>query len=388
VLKQTVALNPALLPESALTRDERPAWLIGPSVEYSPLHALLAAAKPGNDAPGADYALQAEGSGHSILRALLNADRSATEPSPAQDSPERRDAHASDLPVRANAAARWPGFEAGPFRLTRRLGAGSLGAVWLAQRYDDLGPERVAIKFGHAAADGSERERLAGARQLMAALSHPSLARVYELAVDSGGQPYLVLQYIAGRSLLEYCSHAQPSVAQRVRLSLQAAQALAHAHAQSVVHGNLKPTNLLVTPQGTLRLLDLGCDRLLGPQRREAPASPYASPEQLSGAPADFASDVYALGTLLYEMLCGARPYQVAPGSTRALREAVLQQRPLAPSAQLAGRAELPAELDALVLRTLSKQPDERPSASGFARELKALLAGPLSERRPERRRS
>jgi serine/threonine-protein kinase len=400
-----------------VTCDERPAWQHAPSAEHAyltpQLRALLGASRPSNDVADAEYAPLESGmvesaardeeqSGEHRITPELHQQLVATrsndvDPEPAGDAPEqhgvfgpvRSSSPASATPsVRPNAAARWPGFEAGPYRLTRRLGAGRLGAVWIAQQQNDSGPERVAIRFAHAAAPSGDAIdpalRLRAARPLMAALVHPNIARIYDATLDSEGLPYVVLQYIPGRPLLEYCRSAEPSIAQRVRLALQAAQALGHAHAHNLVHGNLKPNNLLVTPQGTLRQLDLGSELLLGPAAGHARTSPYAAPEQLCGAPADFACDVYALGALFYEALSGARPYSVPPGSSRALREAALTQLPAAPSSRLG--AELPAALDALVLRTLSKLPEDRPSARGLALELKALLSGPLSERRHQRR--
>ena len=390
MVKQTVAFPPVLSSESHLTCDERADGLNASSSDayFTPqLRALLVASRPSNDALGADVA------------------QSGAQPGAVAPSGEHRSAPqlhallasappplvASGPAVRPSASARWPGFEAGPYRLTRRLGGGTVGTVWVAQQQGDHGPERVAIKFGYAQAEGSERlgpaERFRKAQPLMAALAHPNIARVYDATRDGAGLPYLVMQYVAGRPLLEYCRLAQPSITRRVRLAYQAAQALAHAHAQDIVHGNLKPNNLLVTAQGTLRLLDLGSEQLLGPAPLHARVSPHAAPEQLCGAAPDFAGDVYALGALFYEALCGARPYSVPPGSTRALREAASTQKPAAPSSRLLDAAALPPELDALILRCLSKQPDERPSARGLARELRALLSGPLSERRPPPRK-
>jgi hypothetical protein len=293
---------------------------------------------------------------------------------------------------RFGAGAHVAGSVLGPYCLVRCLGVGAMGVVWLATRQDDIAPHEVALKFAHVAPRRSDLQaRLAREQQLLAALDHPNIARLYSAGETPEGQPYLVLEYVPGLALHEYCSSARPNAEQRLRLFLQIAQAVAHAHACQIVHRDLKPANVMVGAAGLVRLLDFGIGKLLGeglPAELQLslltgqPFTPaYASPEQVVGAAAGFASDVYSLGVVLYELLTDVRPYRYRSGSNRALREAILELVPAAPSTQptaLALAPQLQAELDRIVLTALHKQPAQRyPSACELASEIERLLTTP-----------
>lgn len=281
------------------------------------------------------------------------------------------------------------GSVVGAYRLVRCLGMGAMGVVWLANRTDGTAPHEVALKFAHMAPMRSDLlARLAREQQLLAALDHPNVARLYDAGVTPEGQPYLVLEYVPGLGLNEYCNARQPTTEQRLRLFLQIAQAVAHAHECQIVHRDLKPANVMVTASGTVRLLDFGIGKLLTdgvPMELQLsrltgqPLTPaYASPEQVLCAEAGLPSDVYSLGVVLYELLTGVRPYIYELRSDRALQQAISEVVPMAPSVRREDpslRVTLRAGLDAIVLKALHKQPAQRyPSAREFAAAIEQLL--------------
>jgi serine/threonine-protein kinase len=283
-------------------------------------------------------------------------------------------------------AAHAPGVIVGGHRLVRRLGAGAMGVVWLAHARGDAGPSMVALKFAHMA----ERRhdllvRLARERHLLAALDHPNIARLYDAGVTPEGQPYLVLEYVEGEPLDDYCAAHEPDLEQRLALFLQIAEAVAHAHERQIVHRDLKPANVLVTAAGHARLLDFGIGQLLAdglPQglllsmiTGRPLTLAYASPEQVLGDRVGFGSDIYSLGVMLYELLTGSRPHASSAGSTRALRDAILFAKVPAPSTLVSDPAmqrRLRSALDEITLQALNKRPQQRqPSARLLAEQVK-----------------
>src|SRR5262245_60210181 len=204
----------------------------------------------------------------------------------------------------------------GPYRLVRPLGAGGMGSVWLAERTDMLQKRPVALKLPRAAWRGARlAERLAREREILAALNHPNIARLYDAGIAADGQPYLALEFVEGERFDAYCKRKQLDVPARLRLFLQVARAVAHAHANLVVHRDLKPTNILVSESGEVKLLDFGIAKLLdegGGRETEltqlggrALTPDYAAPEQILGRAIGTAADVYALGVVLFELLTG-----------------------------------------------------------------------------------
>ena len=221
------------------------------------------------------------------------------------------------------------------YRILRKLGEGGMGTVWLAHRADVMVNRPVALKLPRAAWLGvGLAERMAEEREILAALNHPNIARLYDAGVASSGQPYLALEYVAGRPIDEYVKAGQLPVRARLRLFLLAARAVAHAHARLIVHRDLKPSNILVTDEGDVKLLDFGIAKLLDDGRIPEVATAgaayrlltpdYASPEQLAGEPLGIATDVYSGGVVLYELLAGVRPAGasmcIAPGTGRRHR--------------------------------------------------------------------
>jgi len=266
------------------------------------------------------------------------------------------------------------GDEIGPYRLIREIGVGGMGAVWLAERHDGTLKRNVALKFLRAA--GSHQtlaQRLQRERDILAELAHPNIARLYDAGISAAGVPWLGLEYIEGEHIDRYCRERQLDVQARVALVLQIARAVTYAHSKLVVHRDLKPTNILVSADGQIHLLDFGIAKLLEEGRTvetkltqaggRALTPEYASPEQILGEPVTTASDVYSLGVILYELLTDSRPYRLKRDSRGALEDAILEVEPQAPSANVesAQRAgALRGDLDAIVLKALKKTTDER----------------------------
>ncbi len=286
----------------------------------------------------------------------------------------------------------------GPYRLLREIGRGGMGYVWLAERADGLARRHVALKLPRVAWGHGFAERLAREREILASLEHEHIARLYDAGLDAQGRPYLAMQYVEGEPITAYAQRHALTVAERVGLLLQVMAALAHAHARLVVHRDLKPGNILVSPDGRVTLLDFGVAKLL--ESKGGPASPltelagraltpdYASPEQIRGDALGTASDVYSLGVVAYELLAGTRPYRLARGSAAELEAAILEADPPRASdaaAQPALKKALRGDLDAILNRALKKDEAARyTSVDAFAQDLRRYLEGRPVQARPD----
>lgn len=268
----------------------------------------------------------------------------------------------------------------GPYRLVERIGAGGMAAVFRARRDDDRAPREVAVKIAACADRGLDRER-----QWLRALRHPHVVTLVD--VDSElDAPFLVMELVDGPPITQYCEqHALP-IDRRLRLFRDVCAAVHHVHERGIVHRDLKPANVLVTRAGVVKLIDFGVatrvDATGGPSRRApararrdevpVPLTPnYASPEQICGHRVTTASDVYALGVLLYELVTGARPYEADGLPLAQLRTVVLRTMPKKPTTTTrfaGGRRH--GDLDAVVLKALDKRPERRYASAG------ALSAG------------
>jgi eukaryotic-like serine/threonine-protein kinase len=295
-----------------------------------------------------------------------------------------------------------PGDAVGPYRLIRELGSGGMATVWLAERIDGVLHRQVALKLPREGWALGLAQRMARERDLLGALEHPHIARLYDAGVTAAGRPWMAMECVSGTPIDQHCREHGLDVRQRLRLFLQVAEAVAHAHARLIVHRDLKPSNILVTPEGEVRLLDFGVAKLL----EEDPATAtsltqlmgravtpdYASPEQVSGKPVTVATDVYSLGVVLYELLAGERPYKLGRTGTAALEEAILAANvPLASSRVPADRrlaGQLRGDLDTVLAKALRKDPAKRyPSIESLAADLQRHLDGaPVLARPPSRR--
>jgi serine/threonine protein kinase len=277
----------------------------------------------------------------------------------------------------------------GPYRLIRELGQGGMGTVWLAERYDGLISRSIALKLPRRLRQSAVLvERMAREREILAALSHPNIARLYDAGITVEGQPYLALEYVEGVRIDEFVRAAKLDIRRLVVLFQQVTDAVAHAHSRLVVHRDLKPSNILVTAAGQVRLLDFGIAKLLEQgeaaetelteQCGRALTPDYASPEQIAGAPVSTASDVYSLGVILYELLTGVPPYRLKRDLRGSLEEAILQSDPVKPrdaARERPMRNVLRGDLDWIVLKAMAKERDRRyTSASDLGADLRRFL--------------
>ncbi len=268
---------------------------------------------------------------HVRVRALLDADAQATR---VGFMSVRRDTRGDGT------AALQVGARLGCYRIVSEIGQGGMGEVWLARRDDGLYEGEVAIKTLHPFfAHGAMRERFLREAQLLGKLAHPNIARLLDAGVDDG-VVFIVLEFVDGEPIDVYCDARSLDIDARVRIFVDVCAAVAHAHANLVVHRDIKPSNILVTPQGQVKLLDFGIGKLMesdtGAARTELTritgrifTPEFAAPEQILGEPVTTATDVYSLGTLLYVLLAGVRPFGGDISGARA-EHAVLHEEPVA----------------------------------------------------------
>lgn len=290
------------------------------------------------------------------------------------------------------------GRSVGPYIVESEIGHGGMGSVWRARRTDGRFEGLVAIKFVHVhwlGRAGEERFRIEG--RLLAQLDHPNIARLIDAGVMEGGQPYLVLEYVQGEPIDVYCNRLGLGVRARVALFQGVLAAVAHAHSHLIIHRDLKPANILVTGEGSVKLLDFGVAKLLTPEAAaahtqtsaQALTPQYAAPEQLLGQPVTTATDVYALGLVLYLLLTGEHPVPAEGHSSAALVHAVVTQEPRRPSevvrAAPAMRRALQGDLDNIVAKALRKEPPARyASVAGFSEDLRRFLVDEPVLARPD----
>ena len=284
----------------------------------------------------------------------------------------------------------------GPYRIIRELGRGGMGTVYLAERDDPGLRKMVALKVVHTASRLIVR-RFRIETQILAALEHPGIARLYDGGTTSEGLPYFVMEYIDGDDLLRYCETRRASIADRLRLFTCVCEAVQHAHQNFIVHRDLKPSNILIGSNGVPKLLDFGIAKALSPSGEAVEDTglfarvltpQYASPEQIRGEAVTTASDVYALGVILYELLCGCRPYQVTGRGVADIERIVGEQEPAPPSAQArdALKKALRGDLDTIVLKALRKDPAGRYAmAADLAADVQRHLDGYPVLARPDR---
>ncbi|HET7699098.1 MAG TPA: serine/threonine-protein kinase [Vicinamibacterales bacterium] len=289
--------------------------------------------------------------------------------------------------VMVDPAVSLAGLRVGAYTLVSPIGRGGMGTVWLAERSDGLFTRKAAVKLLNAALMGrGGEERFKQEGTLLARLTHPHIAHLLDAGVTGTGQPYLVLELVDGQHIDRYCHAHALGVEARLRLFLDVLEAVAHAHANLIVHRDLKPSNVLVREDGVVKLLDFGIAKLLD-HEHDAPAvaltvdggraltPEYAAPEQLTGGPITTATDVHALGVLLYVLLGGPNPAAGTSGSAAELIKVIVETDAPRLSDVAPNGKSLRGDLDNIVAKALKKRPEERyPSVTAFADDLRRYL--------------
>ena len=329
------------------------------------------------------------------------------------------------LPPRPAFAASLAGQTFGAYRLVSRIGQGGMGSVWLAERCDGRFEGRAAIKLLNVALMGrAGEERFRREGTILARLTHPHIAHLVDAGVSETGHPYLVLEHVEGQRIDVYCDEKRLDIDARLRLFLDVLEAVAHAHANLIVHRDLKPANVLVSVDGRVKLLDFGIAKLLEGDAQSGLALPaeasaltregggaltpeYAAPEQVTGAQVTTATDVYALGVLLYVLLTGQHPAGSGVLSPAALLRAIVDTEPrklsdavvsqVETTQTLARHAEcraatparlrrrLHGDLDTIVAKALKKTAPERYAAvTALADDLRRFLHHEPISARPD----
>ncbi len=256
------------------------------------------------------------------------------------------------------------GRQIGPWKIAHEIGSGGMGRVFLAQRADGAFEQQVALKILRwEMATPSLIDRFRAERQILADLDHPGIARLVDGGVTGEGLPYLAMEYVDGEPIDTYCERNQLGIEERLEMFCAAASAVEHAHRNLVVHRDLKPSNILATGPGEVKLLDFGVAKLVDEAARDdltqaqaAPATPRsAAPEQLSGGTITTATDTWALGVLLYELLTGTTPFQGDDATELSRR--IREEEPATPGSHVEG---LSGDLDNIIMKALRKEPERR----------------------------
>ena len=307
------------------------------------------------------------------------------------------------------------GTRVGPYCLDKLIGEGGMGEVYLAHRADEQYKQQVALKRvrpGYRSLEMLRRFRVE--RQVLARLTHPNITQLLDGGIDDEGRPYLVMQYVEGLPITTFCDTHQLSIEDRISLFRVVCSAVQHAHQNLVVHRDLKPSNILVTKEGDVKLLDFGIAKLLNPDQEDLSmpitqsemrlmTPEYAAPEQVKGDQITTATDVYALGVLLYELLTGRRPYRLKQKVQSEIERVICEETPSRPSTSILHadeqlvkggktveqisrarrmgssrlRRALRGDLDNIVMMALRKEPDRRyVSAEQLSEDLSRFLNG------------
>ena len=265
--------------------------------------------------------------------------------------------------------------EIGPYRVLRVIGEGGMGVVFLAER-TDLGSQAAIKILRDAWLSPARRQRFAAEQRTLASLNHPSIARLYDAGSLADGTPWIVMEYVPGVALTEYCRTNTPSLAERLRLFRSICDAVHYAHRHLVVHRDLKPSNVLLTDDGRVKLVDFGISKQLGDAapdltrtnaRLMTPA--YAAPEQIRGGQVGLYTDVYSLGVILYELVTGRLPFDLSSRTPGEMEQIIVDQAPPRPSVVAGRDPDSPlrsiggtsrGDIDVLCLTAMHKDPARR----------------------------
>jgi len=325
-----------------------------------------------------------------------------------------------------NSSVAVEGQRIGSYRIIRELGRGGMGSVYLADRADESFDKQVALKLIKRGMDSDAIiKRFVMERQILANLDHPNIARLIDGGTTDDGLPYFVLEYVEGTTITHYCDQHKLNTIGRVKLFRQVCTAVLFAHQNLIVHRDIKPSNIIVTEDGTPKLLDFGIAKLLSADRSSIEGTAtigrlltpeYASPEELCGLPITTSSDVYSLGVVLYELLSGHRPFNFQNRLPEDVARIITESQPLKPSVAITHikdtrqtddgahesltpeaisctrdgsverlRRRLVGDLDNILLKALRSEPERRyASVQEFSEDLRRHLEGLPVHARPD----
>lgn len=286
-----------------------------------------------------------------------------------------------------NTTLKIKGEKIGAYQIIKKIGTGGMGAVYLASRADGEFKKKVAVKLIKNGADTDfNLARFRRERQILASLEHPNIARLIDGGRTEQDLPYLVMEYVEGKNLFDYFRTRDADLNERLRLFRQICAAVSYAHSKGLVHRDIKPGNILVTEDGTVKLLDFGIAKILDADFLEEPiiktetffqqlTPEYASPEQVRGEQVTPASDVYSLGVVLYELISGERPYKFNSRAPHEIARIICEEKVQNPRLKIV--SPLAEDLCFIVLKALQKKPSERySSVAKFDGDIERFLEG------------
>lgn len=302
-----------------------------------------------------------------------------------------------------NSAKSQIGRQIGNYKITSELGAGGMGAVFLAERADGEFSRKTALKLIKRGMDSDAvLHRFYNERQILASLEHPNIARLIDGGTTDNGLPFFVMEYVEGATILEYADAENLDLEARLKLFRKVCAVVSFAHQNLVIHRDLKPSNILVAKDGKVKLLDFGIAKLLKSDETNQTATQmhvftpeYASPEQVRDEKLTTATDIYSLGVILYELLTGNRPYKTDSQNISEIIKSVCETKPVRPSSfvsrplqidknltsfnkgQRTNPKSLKGDLDNIILKSLRKEPERRySSVEQFSEDIRRHLAG------------
>ncbi len=291
-------------------------------------------------------------------------------------------------------------YQVGSYRIIRPLGHGGMGTVYLAERNDGIFEQHVAIKVSKHGIDKKTQERFNNERKILAKLTHPHIAHLIDGGMTAENQAFLIMEYVDGLSITDFCKKHKTSLNQRIKLIQQVAQAVSFAHRQLILHRDLKPDNIWVDQQGQIKLLDFGIAKLI--DENDAPRTAtqvmtrnYASPEQIQAKPATIQSDLFSLAVVAYELITGHHPFpsrnflereqNVISGNHLKITQRNTQGEVAHPELSDIPDSAIQGDLENILLKALAPEPENRyETVDAFAQDLQNYLSKrPVSARKP-----